>query len=478
MITKGECLRFYKRKDVQEALIGHAQNKEIGVRYGEGFGKRPDTLSYPKDILEFAFQGVTSFHASEELWSNPLSLSSELKKEELHALRTGWDLVLDIDCKIFEYSRTCADLIVRLLRYNGVKNISVKFSGNKGFHVGIPFTSFPKTVGSQLTKDLFPDAPKKIAFYVKESIKEELARRILEQEGNSLRKVLEKVNLEPDKITRWEKNEFGDQIAKLNVDNFLEIDTVLLASRHLYRMPYSLHEKSGLVSIPLDPEKVLYFEKIHASPNIAALPQFIFLERKDDGESARKLLVQALDFEVKLPLLTAPEPAEKNYDEFVISQAIPKEFFPPCFQQVLLGMEDGKKRALFCFLNFLGKVGWNKEDIELFVKEWNLKNREQLREVYIKGQMSNFKPGERLPPNCDNESYYKGLGLCHPDSLCHKIKNPANYSVLRWKSYLREKEEQTEQENKPKTPRARKTEEEKRFGKEARLAKKTGSAKL
>jgi hypothetical protein len=92
--------------------------------------------------------------------------------------------------------------------------------------------------------------------------------------------------------------------------------------------------------------------------------------------------------------------------------------------------------------------------------------------------MSNFKPGERLPPNCDNESYYKGLGLCHPDSLCHKIKNPANYSVLRWKSYLREKEEQTEQENKPKTPRARKTEEEKRFGKEARLAKKTGSAKL
>ena len=29
-----------------------------------------DTLRYPKEILELALKGVTSFHASEELWDN------------------------------------------------------------------------------------------------------------------------------------------------------------------------------------------------------------------------------------------------------------------------------------------------------------------------------------------------------------------------------------------------------------------------
>ena len=44
-------------------------------------------------------------------------------------------------------------------------------------------------------------------------------------------------------------------MSKLDVEKFLEIDTVLISSRHLYRMPYSLHEKSGLVSLPINPGK-------------------------------------------------------------------------------------------------------------------------------------------------------------------------------------------------------------------------------
>ena len=133
MLTKSTCLKFYKRKDIQEAIIEHAKNKEIGMQYGLGnFGKRPDILSYPRDVLELALQGVTSFHASEEVWSNPLSLNSSISKIELDDLRTGWDLVLDIDCKIMEYSRICADLIIKFLKYCEVKDISCKFSGNKG----------------------------------------------------------------------------------------------------------------------------------------------------------------------------------------------------------------------------------------------------------------------------------------------------------------------------------------------------------
>ncbi|MBI2582439.1 hypothetical protein HYV87_04925 [Candidatus Woesearchaeota archaeon] len=173
MLDKGVCLRFYKRKDIQDAIIAHAKNKEIGVRYNESFGKRPDILSYPKEILELSLRGVTSFHASEEIWENPLELESNKSKKELDQLRCGWDLVLDIDCKFVDYSKIAANLIIQFLKYCGVKDISVKFSGNKGFHIGVPFEAFPKKVGETETKNLFPDAAKRIAFYIKENIKTE-----------------------------------------------------------------------------------------------------------------------------------------------------------------------------------------------------------------------------------------------------------------------------------------------------------------
>src|SRR3989344_2331625 len=206
MLTKSTLLKYYKRKDIQEAMVEHAKNKEVGTRYGEIFGKRPDVLSYPRDIIELALQNVTSLHCSEEIWENPLSLGPTLTKKDLDELRIGWDLVLDIDCKIFEYSRICADLIIKFLQYCEVKDISIKFSGNKGFHIGIPFEAFPQQVRNTLTKNLFPEAPKKIAFYVKENIKEELGKRLLEFEQGNLSQIKDKVNLPFEEIVRYEKN--------------------------------------------------------------------------------------------------------------------------------------------------------------------------------------------------------------------------------------------------------------------------------
>ncbi|MEK6899766.1 MAG: hypothetical protein AABX05_01450, partial [Nanoarchaeota archaeon] len=723
MLDKGICLRFYKRKDIQEAMIAHAKDKEIGVRYTDSFGKRPDILTYPAEILELALRGVTSFHASEELWENPMYIDSNKSRKELDELRSGWDLVLDIDCKIFEYSRICAQLVIEFLRYCEVKDLSCKFSvtgdtpllikidkkvilspikeviesikenkqiealsldkkgfvcfskitnylehkdkiyeilhenstlpiratryhsvfvwdngeiipkeverlkqgdflvtfrkaekrfekidnfewefkylnkriirrikidkkllillgyylseghitksihqigfsfnvneteyinecisllkeltgrkisirhpnknstqilihskewyaffekacgkgaknkhlpdfawelpkeyferllisyirgdgyksgeysitiksvshqlimelvwlcnlngiscsinqeqskghfmpqgkffkgshvfsiniakselanteffrtknkyspypngktfpidglkkvylqikpklfnhhraeqmtlkkksanldrikkvlhwfenhksheydpkskkimdnyrklfendiaaleikkvglkkvekvydisveeterffggcypillhnsGNKGFHIGIPFEAFPKKVGDTETKDLFPDAPKKIAFYVKENIKNELGKRILEFENMDFNKISEKTGSEKEKIKMkvLQKYEFDSrEVEILDVEPFLEIDTVLISSRHLYRMPYSLHEKSGLVSLPISPDKVMEFEKAMAKPEAILAPMFIFLDR-------------------------------------------------------------------------------------------------------------------------------------------------------------------------------------------------------
>ena len=446
MLSKSTTLKFYKRKDIQEEMVKHARNKEVGMCFGEGYGKRPDIVSYPRDIIELAMQGVTSFHTSEELWNNPLSLGSNLNKKELDELRSGWDLVLDIDCKIMEYSRICADLVIKFLKYNGANDVSCKFSGNKGFHIGVPFEAFPKQVGDKLTKDLFPEAPKKIALYVAEHIKEELAKRIIEFENNDFNQVKEKVELATDEIIIYERNKAGDKVAKLNVDKFLEIDTILIASRHLYRMPYSLHEKSGLVSLPIDPDKVLEFEKPMASPERILTPMFTFLDRNIEGESARQLLINGLDFEVKIE--EEKDYQSKEYEEISIESPITEELFPPCIKKILEGVEDGKKRSIFILMNFLGKIGWSKTEAEQFISKWNQeKNREPLREVYIKGQLNHFKPGDKLPPNCDNEGYYTGIGVCDPDGLCKRIKNPVNYTILKWKRWLRNRKVEKENQN-------------------------------
>lgn len=445
MLSKSTILKHYKRPEIQEAMVAHSKNKEVGMCYnGEAYGKRPDIISYPRDVLELALKGVTSFHASEELWDNPLMLGTTLRKEELLQLRIGWDLVLDIDCKFFEYSRICANLIIRFLQYCGVQDISIKFSGNKGFHIGVPFQAFPASVGGQRIHDLFPEAPRKIAAYVKEQIKEELGRQILAWEKGDFSKVKDKVNLPAEEIISYHKTSVSDKVARLQVDAFLEIDTILLASRHLYRMPYSLHEKSGLVSVPLPLEQVATFERQQALPELV-VPQIVFLSRDALPESARRLLLQAMDFNVKTEqkeVLSA-----KKYEEMTLHSPISEDFFPPCMRRISQGLEDGKKRGLFCLINFLGKVGWSKEQIEAYLKEWNTRNPEPLREVYIKGQLQHFVPGEKLPPNCDNDSYYQGLGIgCHPNDHCKRLKNPVNYTLSRWRRYLREKEEQEEKQ--------------------------------
>src|SRR3989338_4635524 len=140
-------LKHYKRTDVQDAMLKAAENKEIAVVYGsKGYGKRPDVLKYPNDILTLAKQGATSFHCSEELWNNPLQLYTGITKTEMEDLRIGWDLMLDIDCKWLEYSKIAGHLLVQALKYYDIKTLSVKFSGNHGFHIAVPFKAFPEMI--------------------------------------------------------------------------------------------------------------------------------------------------------------------------------------------------------------------------------------------------------------------------------------------------------------------------------------------
>jgi DNA primase catalytic subunit len=427
MLPLNVTLSYYKRRDIQEEIIKSAENREVAVRYGDKFGPRPDVLNNPNDVLELAKQKATSFHASEELWSNPLQLSPTMRKDELNKLRIGWDLVLDIDCGIFEYSRIAADLVVKALGFNDVKSISCKFSGNKGFHIGVPFEAFPERIRNEKTVDMFPDAARRIAFYIKELIKKPLGEKIMQFEGD-FSKIIEKTNENPEKIKYYEKDKFGSDIPHLNAEPFLNIDTILISSRHLFRMPYSMHEKSGLVSLPLNPDDVLNFNKKDAEPKNIKISEFRFLDKENVAKGeAKKLIVQAFDFSSK----REDEISAETKKDFEIKDAMPEKFFPPCIKLINNGLADGRKRALFILINFLTSLGWIYDDVEKYLKEWNKKNTEALRENYLVGQLRYHKTQKKkvLPANCNNNMYYVDIGVCKPDNLCSKIKNPVSYAI-------------------------------------------------
>jgi len=76
MLDLGACLRHYKRIEIERAIVDSAKDKEVSVRFPDGgFGKRPDTLVNPSDVIENVKQKASSFHCSEELWTNPLQTS-------------------------------------------------------------------------------------------------------------------------------------------------------------------------------------------------------------------------------------------------------------------------------------------------------------------------------------------------------------------------------------------------------------------
>jgi len=484
MINISTILMHYKRADIQKEMIEHAKDREVIARFDEKFSNRPDVLKYPRDILELAKQGASSFHASEELWENPLRLSTDMKKKELENLRIGWDLVIDVDCPYWDYSKLITHLIIKALKKHGVSSISCKFSGNKGFHVGVPFEAFPKNVSGREIKSEFPEGVRIIAFYLADYIENELSETIHKKQsikelaeklgkkyedivklackrcGTELNKEEEATEIscpycgesykidnlkffqckkckkivkieEKEKICKKCKNK--NFIEKFDIRHILNIDTILISSRHLYRMPYSLHEKTGLCSVPINPDNVMEFEKDMAKPENVKI-NFKFLDKRNvEKENAKRLFDDA--FYWYYENVKGDEDLRAGITEqktmYEITSALNEQFFPPCIKNIAKGMTDGRKRAVFILINFLTSVGWEHDKIENFLREWNKRNNEELREVYFLGQLRYHKQQNKkiLPPNCKNKMYYVDMRICTPDNLCSKIKNPVNYSI-------------------------------------------------
>tara|TARA_Y100000310_G_scaffold345094_2_gene461752 strand:- start:311 stop:1762 length:1452 start_codon:yes stop_codon:yes gene_type:complete len=447
-----KVLRLYTRKDIQESIVALAKDREVAVRYGQGgYGKRPDTLLYPSDVLEFIKTGVTSFHVSEERWSNPLEIQTGMQRKELDNIRIGWDCVLDIDSPYIEYSQITANLILEALKFNGIKSAGIKFSGNHGFHIILPFEAFPKQVGGKETRLLFPEGPRRIANYLNYIIEEKLAQKILEK--NTLQEI--------SKATKKPLEELASKKNGIQPFKLVDIDTLLISSRHLFRSIYSINEKSGLVSIPLQHSSLKNFKLKQAKiENIkTGMP---FLQKPEEGE-ANRLLIQAFDMEMKKESLspiipttsflgknyfTQKNPKKTPFTAFEFDNAMVKEeFYPSCIKNILSGIKtDGRKRALFVLINFFKTLKMSKEQLLEIIKEWNKKNYEPLREGYFIAQIKWHERQKEsvLPPNCNNESYYKSLGIKCPPNLCNFCKNPVNFT-------LRKIKEEKEKSSKKKT---------------------------
>ena len=480
---------YYSRQDIRKAILDFAKNREVVPRYFEGFGKRPDTLQYESDILELAKRGATSFHCSEELWRDPLEIATGMSEEQLNELRIGWDLLIDIDSKYIDYSKIYAEILIDVLRKHGVEGIGVKFSGSKGFHIIVPWQAFPEEMSGLKTKDMFPEWPRIICQYLNSEVALKLRERILEfggakedvlevfcascntqskkttkiflrcsacrTEAEVLEEIIKRKRIlrcpnctnEMDEVRREplyvcfgcnrnsssEPNNFKDRVKTEHID----ADILLVSSRHLFRMPYSLHEKTSLASVVLDPLHIKDFNIKDADP-FKAIPRS-FLPNSVPGE-ATNLLRRALEFK---PPEQGPEPTpeqsgkKRKFKEIEIRNLSP-DLYPPSIKIILKGMKsDGRKRALFILLNFFRSLKVPEEDIKNTIEDWNKKNYDPLTSGYVKAQITwHLRNPARLPPNFD-KPHYRDLGLSPTPSEL-KAKNPISYVARR--SFAQEKE--------------------------------------
>ncbi len=407
-----DILKYYSRKDVQKELLKIAKDREVGVRYGENFGKRPDILQFESDIKELAKQGATSFHISIERWKNPLDLKSGLSRKQLDEMRSGFDIVIDIDSKFIEHSKIAASLIIDALKFNELKNVPTKYSGATGVHIFIPFESFPKKVNGTETRLLFPEVPIAISNYLKDLIEPYLREQILSV--STVNEISESTKIPLNKFIK------NNQLYPYAI---LEIDSHLVSSRHMIRSIYSVNEKSNLVSIPIDIDHIKKFTPREAKiQNVEVKKDFIDPE-KSEPEEAKQLFIQAFDYSLKQKKIYVIKNVEYEIPKVEISD----KFFPECISKLLSGIkEDGRKRAVFILISFLQHMGWSYDKIQNTLLEWNKKNYEPLKEGYILAQIRWFKRQTKkiLPPNCDHETYYKNLGVyC---ATC-KWKNPVKF---------------------------------------------------
>ena len=494
------AVSYYSRLDIQNAMFQFCKNRETVANHNNNFfAKRPDTFDYPSDILNQAKNGATSFHTSEEIWTNPLDINTDMTPQQYNQIKTGWDLLIDIDSPFLDYGKIAARLLINELENHGIHNIGIKFSGSKGFHIIVPFKAFPKELGGLQTKDQFPEWPRAIATYLFKKIRNPMNKEILEMSSKEklieqgelvseatcpkcnkptikkkihkytcpnikCKSVLEgftkkrlamicpscntKMNLinsrevdfcETCKINtaKLETTSSFGGIRQKNIQaGFKEevtikstedsVDIVLVSPRHLFRSPYSLHEKTAYASIPLTKDQIQSFKPSDADPlKIKEIKNF--QPQSVEGE-ATLLLERALEqAEKEKPKEKPNRPPTTQHRIPLKNLVINSSMSPPIIKLLLKGIpKDGRKRALSLLLAFFTSLEFPADHIKEIIQTWNTKNYAPLKEGYVRAQIDWSLKNKRLPPNYD-KPIYKEFGITSPPAP--GIKNPINYTI-------------------------------------------------
>jgi DNA primase catalytic subunit len=373
-----EIYGYYSRPDIQEFFMRFSRNREVvGVFRNGSYSRRPCTLVYPQDIIAMAREGSLEFHSSIERWSQPMSL----RPDNYETLRTGWDVIFDLDCSMFEHGRIAARALAWALEKHGIRGYSVKFTGGTGFHVGIPWESLPSTIDYRPSLRMFPDLPRGMGLYLKEYMRDRLERELLK--AYRMEQLAEQTGKSVGEIS-------GDR-AVLDPFKVVELDTVLISPRHLFRMPYSLNKNTFLVSLPVKPGQLDDFRKEDADPlkhEIRVKDGFL---DSSEANEAEMLVAETIDW---LSKRKAGEERRAVYRER-ITEAVPEELFPPCMKSILEGLPDGRKRSVFILATFLRSVKWGWPETENLLSAWNQRNKPPLKDNYVRGQVRWHKSQKR-----------------------------------------------------------------------------------
>src|SRR3989344_2346425 len=430
---------YYSNPKVQEALLEFSKNREVVPRYFESFGKRPDTLQYNSDIMGLVNKGATSFHASEEIWHNPLEINSDMSSKELENMRKSWDLLIDIDSPFLDYSIEAAKLLVKELEYNGINSYGIKFSGSKGMHIIVPAKAFPENFNGIETKKMFPEWPRAIVQYLMIKIKPEYNKRITEL-GINFEAVKERMNLSEKDLVSIQCPNCNNPVNKTNFIYF-----ICEKCNNPYQRPnFKVTKKkirctddscSGFMSVIK--EEDYYFCsncKTRLQMNIGdkeglSRQRHTTIESRESkkditvegfnkelaGEKIASLDLDLLAEALKWKSQNEPQENIKRISEEFMADftGVTEEMFPQAIKQLLKGLQEGRKRGLFILLTFLKSLNYPNDYISQKINDWNKKNDPPLKDGYVKSQLDwHFKQKKKiLPPNYSNDSFYKDLKL-------------------------------------------------------------------
>jgi DNA primase catalytic subunit len=412
--NRQQVIEYYSNDAIVKELLKNAKDREVAGAFMDGtYDKRPNIIQFPSDVIQMARKGITSFHLSVEHWSNPMAITTE----NYERLRTGWDMLIDIDSKLgIDESKTAAVLICNLLRKYGIRNFGMKFSGRRGFHISLSSRMFPKEIDFTPVEKKYPEVPRIIAGFIRHKIRDDLLKELVKSKGAAgLIEIL------------------GDSPSELDPFYFVEVEKDW-GSRHMFRAPYSFNEKTWRVSVPLNFASLKNFavedaeyDKVLSNSH----PEFFLGEK----EEATDLLMDAIDWfaaRKKEEIKTEKKPLIKW------EKKVPEEIFPPCIKYILAGLEDGKKRSVFTLTSFLRMMNWTPEEIEERLIRWNEANKKPLMRNVLVAQMRWNQTNERTPANCFNDQFYKSFGACQPDEFCikmnsKKVSNPMAYPFRKMK---------------------------------------------